>query len=121
MDKKIKRLNGLIATIVDSKEECVPLGIGYKDISKISCDRYASQKLVRIKVFFYSKGSLRNNKPYSMIDLVPIEVYNTITNDLFDVLTDNSIEYSFVDNAIDRKEEIHIDPDLISEESYDDY
>lgn len=114
-----KKLNGLINSLVDSSGKTVPDGVTYRDISKVVCEGYASQELVTIKVFFYSKGKMRNNKPYSIPELVNEELYRMIRKDLLKITTDKSTRFSYGTNDKSNDESKDSDDKNKSEDNED--
>lgn len=90
LDQKKKILNSLISMCKTASGDSVPDEFTIQDISKIECMRYPTQQVETVRVFFRTKGSRSNNKPYTYIEELPIGSYNELSQYLYDVRTKNT-------------------------------
>jgi len=75
MEKKKVALNELIKIkFRDSKGALAPVDYTYEQVSKIGYEKYVGHDRGKIRLFFFSDGSTRNNKPY-ILDGRTLEEY----------------------------------------------
>ena len=103
VDEKRDKLNGFIGECITSKGESPDSSLGIQNISKVECQRYATQNVEVIKIYFKSSGSTRNNVPFTFPEDLPIGTYNKICEDLYDVRTTTVVGYG----AVKKKENIN--------------
>ena len=101
-DKRAK-LNSLISLSKNSKGESPSDELGIQNISKIECQRYATQKVEVVRIYFKSSGSTGNNTPFTYPEELPIGTYNEICEDLYDVRTTVVVGYG----TVNKKENIN--------------
>ena len=85
-NEKIKRLNYFLSMCVDSKGQ-TPIGLDYRDVAKVVSERYATQDVETVKVFFRTKGSRSNNHPYTYPEELKVGTSNVISDDLLEIRT----------------------------------
>ncbi len=107
MTKKKQILNSFIQMCEDSKGER-PSGFTYRDVAKVVSERYATQDVETVKLFFRSKGRKTNNHPYTYPEELPVGTSTIISNDLLEVRTTASVGYG----SISPVDEVVIPDDL---------
>lgn len=100
-DEKIKRVEYFISSCMDSSGQH-PVGLTYKDVAKVVSERYATQNVETVKVFFRTKGSAKNNKPYTYPEELEVGTSTIISDELLDIRT-SATRYG--DISVDTKDE----------------
>ncbi len=98
--RKIQEVNYFIASCLDAKDE-PPDGLTYQDVAKIVSERYATQNVETVKVFFRTKGSRSNNKPYTYPYEMNVGTANIISDDLLEIRTNRDVGYGNLEPIID--------------------
>ena len=91
-EEKIRAINGFMSQCMDANEE-FPNGLTYRDISKVVSERYATQNVEVVKIFFRTKGSKSNNKPYTFPEELPVGTATRISDDLLEIRTTTNMVY----------------------------
>ena len=87
IEEKRSNLNSFISYCLDKKNEHIPEGYTYQDISKVISERYPTQEVEVVRVFFKSTDVRTNNKPYTYPEELPIGTATMISNDLLEART----------------------------------
>mgnify|MGYP006883097613 CR=1 FL=1 len=114
IEQKRKQINSFISYCYNSKGEQYK-DATYKDISKVVCERYPTQDVEVIKVFFRSKGSNSNNIPFTFHEELPVGTAQQISNDLLEVRKTVVVGYGTTE-ANKHKESSKVDTSLTDDE-----
>jgi len=115
VEQKRKQINSFISYCFNSKGEQYDKGT-YKDISKVVCERYPTQNVEVVKVFFRSKGGNANNVPYTFHEEVPVGTAQRISDDLLETRTTVTTGYGTTDINKPLNNNIVVDTSLTPEE-----
>ena len=118
IEEKRNKINSFIAMCEKSSGENPPSELSYQDISKIVSERYSTQAVETIKVYFRTKGKTSNNTPYVYPEELPIGTATIISDDLLDARTIASIGYGEI---VDKPREIKPKSDYAHLEDDEDY
>ena len=86
-------LNNFISMCQKSNGDYPPDNFTYRDISKVVSERYPTQSVEVVKVFFKSKGKVGNNTPYVYPEELEIGTATQISNDLYDARVNTVTKY----------------------------
>ena len=93
IEEKRSKINNFISICEKSSGENPPTELTYQDISKIVSERYSTQPVETVKVYFRTKGKTSNNTPYIYPEELPIGTATIISDDLLEARTTTSVGY----------------------------